>query len=496
MKLDRRNVLQYMRFIAHSFNTICCNEYGQVVNIDAGDKVFEDIFGVKNVCTRLYTSSYVQDSFDIVCEVGLESIIKLFDHVYSRNILEELISTRNRIDKLKKEAKKLYSKISKGKSSKKHKEQDLANYKVKNKELKYAQEVYNDAIKAMRKSLGIKNSKKKGYSKERYKYLKDFSKSFKEREKLNYPGEDDFDDFESAYDFAMDSGKSYLTKMSIPDDDFDEDEDESNFMKFMKAEAKKHKKKAYVPDDEDDDDNDEEEDDYSQFAKKMNKLYNVNNQDDEDDDDDEEDDDFDINPAVAAKFDDLENKFDMIRDMLSKIIPGGKEALKDMNVPDSHKNQIEPCDDQDDINKRIINAIAKLNEKIDTEVARLGKNTEILGNAVTTMYNAIMEDDEDEDQEDEDHGLDGNTHNQDLVINSSDDFEDDDDHTTVIGDGDSNSENTLKTDGSKTDDSNNSIKIPIMDSGNGPNSDETDWMKKQRLQREARDKQRDKNNNT
>lgn len=371
---ERSKTMTQLKFVAKSLNELCCNEYGSPIFVETADKVFEDILGVRHLVSKLYMVDNLQKAVSIVNEVGFETMIKMFDQSAYRDAIEDMIHTRDRIDQLRKESKKLYRKINESDGKRKHREQDLVSYKQKTKEIRYATDIYESAIKRLRKYLGIKNPKKKGINKERYAFLKNFAKrsedgffngGFMDDAAL---GDYAFDGFESLYSLANDAGHTYVNSMKtgLRDEDEDEDDGEGNYAKFLEEEkraAKKmnrftqpvpssgaRRKVRDLPD-------------FINSADEMRRLeldYENDDDDDEEYDEDEADSrdiarDLRVDPEIDARLDALNEKYEMLGRTLSKVIPSTR---------DTFENQREKDESREEMMEQILQTLGTLTSKI------------------------------------------------------------------------------------------------------------------------------------
>ena len=62
MRQPRQKMLMYLRFISHSFNELLGNEYGQLMDVDEADDVFEDLFGMRNFVTKVYAAATMTEA--------------------------------------------------------------------------------------------------------------------------------------------------------------------------------------------------------------------------------------------------------------------------------------------------------------------------------------------------------------------------------------------------------------------------------------------------
>lgn len=426
----RSNTMVQLKFVAKSLNELCCNEYGSPIFVEIADKVFEDILGARRLVSKLYMVDNLQKAVSIVNEVGFDTLIKIFDQNAYRDAVEDMINTRGRIDQLRKESKKLYRRINSNDEKRRHREQDLVAYKQKTKEIRYATEIYESAIKRLRKYLGIKNPKKKGINKERYAFLKNFAKrtddgffnrGFMDDDAL---GDYAFDGFESLYSMANDAGHSYVnsmkTRLKSEDDDSDQ---EGNFSKFLEDEELKTRKMnrfsdydAYpkrrkiteIPD-------------FISSAEEMRNLdidYNNEDEDEDDYDDDESNSrdisrDFRMDREIDARLTELNEKYEMLGRTISKVIPSTK---------DTFENQREKDESREEVMEQIVQALEKVAERVsraEDKFSKIDQNySEVKNWAMRASeeyqnakesYDAIreylMEDVDDEDTDSIDHEL-------------------------------------------------------------------------------------------
>lgn len=359
-----------LKFVAKSLNELCCNEYGSPIFVETADKVFEDILGVHNLVSKLYMAGNLQKAVSIINNVGFDILIDMFDQSAYRDAISDMIQTKDRIEQLQKESKKLYKKINSSDGKRKHREQDLVAYKQKTKEIRYATEIYESAIKRLRKYLGIKNPKKKSFNKERYTFLKNFAKRSEDGFFNEGFGDDEalgdyaFDGFESLYSLANDAGHHYVNSMRKSSRDTDSDSD-GEFAKFVEEENREmvnrskspshnsSKKKFHdIPDfitsademrrfehgyDEDDDDEEEEDNEYENASR----SHSRNSQ---------------VDTEIDKRFAALNEKYEMLGRTLSKVIPSTRDAFE---------NQREKEESNDEIMEQILRTLNDLSKKVD-----------------------------------------------------------------------------------------------------------------------------------
>lgn len=384
---ERSKTMTQLKFVAKSLNELCCNEYGSPIFVETADKVFEDILGVRHLVSKLYMVDNLQKAVSIVNEVGFDIMIKMFDQSAYRDAIEDMIHTRDRIDQLRKESKKLYRRINGSEGKRKHREQDLVAYKQKTKEIRYATDIYESAIKRLRKYLGVKNPKKKGINKERYAFLKNFAKrsedgffngGFMDDAAL---GDYAFDGFESLYSLANDAGHTYVNSMKtrLRDEDEDEDDGEGNYAKFLEEEKRAAKKMNRFTQQEPSSGSRRKVRDLPDFissADEMRRLeldYENENDDDEEYDEDEADSrdiarDLRVDPEVDARLDALNEKYEMLGRTLSKVIP---------TTRDTFENQREKDESREEMMEQILQTLGTLTNKlveIEKRSSRIDKN--------------------------------------------------------------------------------------------------------------------------
>ena len=348
MRQPRQKMLMYLRFISHSFNELLGNEYGQLMDVDEADDVFEDLFGMRNFVTKVYAAATMTEAAQLVSEIGTECLVDLFDSTAYIDALRELIQTKKRMRRLKKDAKKLYEKISKsnGDYKPKHKEQDLAAYKSKSKELRYAQNIYDSAIKKLRKYLGVKNPGKNGFTKKRYSYLKNFAKRSDDEFTMGGFGDPDFFN-SSAFAMASDFDSAYIGSLEN-----DTDEGESRFDSFVESEKRRRntrrtpghisRRKVKTPPNFPgfEMEEEEDEDDWDVPA--------------DDDDSDEMDHRADVDD-LSKKIDELNRRYSLVEQAMAKIIPTSSVSSKSSTL----------SSDEHDLLNRLTGALMKISSRVE-----------------------------------------------------------------------------------------------------------------------------------
>lgn len=414
MAENRRRTKEYMRFIAHSFNELCREELGPMVSVDDADKVFYDIFGVRGAVKKLYLATDIRDAYKAMNSLGIENLMAIFDSDGYRSAVSELIKTYHRLKKLNKRAAEIRKDLEKGKGKKKNREEDMKSYNAKRKEIKYGTNRYWEAVKKIQKDLNIKKNKG-GFDKRRYDYLRNFvNKSDSEftdggfMDSSNFYGWNDSDDgddeFVSFYNMAMEPERmnrprryeSAFDDYENDEDDDEDDEDSGNFEKFLKREQSRRKpapsQKRSAPKSR------RQNGEIPDFISSPRDLDFLNEDEDDDDEDDYRDYDHSLalDPEVTERFKALDKKIDSLGNILSKSIPGVKDALTDQ------KN------DQNDMISRLVGAVTKIDKKIES----LEKHDLMFADWCKDFKGALLEvcdevgidtgaEDDDEDEDDE-----------------------------------------------------------------------------------------------
>ena len=373
MRQPRQKMLMYLRFISHSFNELLGNEYGQLMDVDEADDVFEDLFGMRNFVTKVYAAATMTEAAQLVSEIGTQCLVDLFDSTAYMDALRELIQTKKRMRRLKKDAKKLYEKISKanGDYKPKHKEQDLAAYKSKSKELRYAQNIYDSAIKKLRKYLGVKNPGKNGFTKKRYSYLKNFAKRSDDEFTMGGFGDPDFFN-SSAFAMASDFDSAYIGSLEDETDD-----GESRFDSFVESEKRRRstrrtpghisRRKVKGPPKLPGFDMEEEEEDEDDWDVPA-----------DDDDSDEMDRRANVDD-LSKKIDELNHRYSLVEQAMAKIIPTSSNSKSSALNSDEH-----------DLLNRLTGALMKISSKVE-ELADTQNNLIESHNSLVESLSSIEE---------------------------------------------------------------------------------------------------------
>ena len=412
---ERSKTMVQLKFVAKSLNELCCNEYGSPIFVETADKVFEDILGAHNLVSKLYMAGNLQKAVSIINNVGFDILIDMFDQSAYRDAISDMIQTKDRIDQLQKEAKKLYKKINSSDGKRKHREQDLVAYKQKTKEIRYATNIYESAIKRLRKYLGIKNPKKKSFNKERYTFLKNFAnrsedgffnEGFGDDEAL---GDYAFDGFESLYSLANDAGHHYVNSMRKSSRDTDSDGD-GEFARFVEEENREMAKRSKSPSPASSKKKFRDMPDFITSADEMRSFEDGYDEDDEEDEDDEYENvsrnysrNSQMDPEIDKRFAALNEKYEMLGRTLSKVIPSTRDAFE---------NQREKEESNDEIMEQILRTLNDLSKKVDVVDEKYNKVRSLMTVAskeyrdAKESYDAIREmllenEDDDSDEFDE-----------------------------------------------------------------------------------------------
>ena len=406
-----RETMQYLCFLAHSLNDLAKDHYGMLAHVPAIDKVFQDLFGVKKFGTRIYTTVTAEDFMEVVKEVGGDNIFKIFDNSGYREALFELVNTQERLMSIRAKSKSLYRDLNKKKANQKpkRKRQDLVCYNSYIKEIRYATDVYDAAIKKLRKCIGVKNPNKKGFVKERYNFLKNFAKKNDDgfyhdgfMENDTFFGDSAFDDIPMSpfigAPFEEWKMPGERRRKSHQNDDEDDDENSlfnqfKNSHNFKKSQKVKNRSisdhyPTFINGPEDIDEDDYEDDDEDEDVRTFGNRYSN----------------YRVDPEIDKKFDDVNHKLEYITHTLAAILPGGKEALNGSTEP------LPPA--QDEMIGRIVSALDAITKKVDSlhdAQVKLVNNDKILDDQqkilAKTMQNMLDtvygEDDEDDDEENE-----------------------------------------------------------------------------------------------
>lgn len=156
---DRNDPMLY-KFVVYQVKRMVCGCNGEPLFMEAFDRVFYDLYGVEDFSakiSRMYNNRGMQKLID---GIGLSQLIKLFKNPSYCNILYEMVMISNDLRELRK------------KISKKRKKGDTKHLRFDQREFNDMLKLYNKGIKALRKSLKIKDIHK-AY-KEKYKNLRNF----------------------------------------------------------------------------------------------------------------------------------------------------------------------------------------------------------------------------------------------------------------------------------------------------------------------------------
>jgi len=237
-----KNSIYRMRFIMKGIEDLCCNPQGMYAYVDETNKVFKDLFLVKNYVNKLTNCDNVVDGLEVMNEVGEDILFKLFNTPKYVKLLKSLVSlladfdaVEDDVDRYEKKKKKVPSKVKS--------------------EYKYLRRTYFKAINALKKVLDVERTE--AY-KQRYAEVRQFIKSKNpgskyKRDKKSFLSDIDIDDYfeeeEGFFDPLFNEG---YNNYDVDDDDDEEDFFEKNdnlYEEFLAAEKAKavSKKKPKKP---------------------------------------------------------------------------------------------------------------------------------------------------------------------------------------------------------------------------------------------------------
>lgn len=231
-----RNDLTYYKFVMYQVKRMVTDPHGDPIYIKAFDHVMYDLYGIEDFSlrmSRMYKNTAIMKLID---KVGISQLMKLFKNPSYCNILYEMTMISEDLRVLKK---KIVKKRAKGDTKCIRSDQKTFNDLLK---------LYNKGIKALRKSLKIKDISK-AY-KDKYKFVRSFVGQ-SGRNDL-YWDDINFDGFDEILDEDDD----------IFGDDFDDDDSAifEDFQRDLLGGSKKRRtrkrqtRKAFEFDDDEEDD--------------------------------------------------------------------------------------------------------------------------------------------------------------------------------------------------------------------------------------------------
>ena len=235
-KVIDRETLLILKFIMKNIKNLVSDNANRKVFLKNFDNVFEEIFGYKNLGSKLNDCYDDRDVLIVVTDFGLKNLMSICNTPKLYAAFADVISINFRCNQLKK-----YFKRQEKKGKKKDK-----NFV---KEYNYLNELYKDAIKTLRKRFDIPN-KKKSYKK-RFNAIQDiistkkeysffdsdddliFGNSFYDDSDDTFDNEDPFDEFVRRATKKLSPSKpSRKIDLDFNDTDIDfetEDEEDENF---------------------------------------------------------------------------------------------------------------------------------------------------------------------------------------------------------------------------------------------------------------------------
>lgn len=359
-----RKTLVSLKFIVMKLKRMVMDSYGRVDYTSNGDNVFKDVFGNKNLFSKLDRASSNREVIVIIADFGFKELMTLCNIPKIYDAFCELVSMDVRRETIKKELRKAQKKGKK-------KDKDLI------KELEYINNLYKDGVKSVRKRLGV-NKKSNSY-KNRYRTVADM---------VNTRGSIFYDDDDEYNSILFDDED---------DDDFDEETEFDRFYKKMTGEkfSKKSRKKSKSQNrlnrfDFDDDD------------------YDLDDFDDEDDDDIDEDE-YDVDAEDNSK------KIDRLTRQISTLSSAVQQMIQcqtDINQNDAYvieKARLSGKLPGYDYSPEIQNHVADPNEKISKDIENLSRAvSDVVSvqrklienqNVMTQFLNEVMNQEDDDDDE-------------------------------------------------------------------------------------------------
>lgn len=252
---DRNDTILY-KFVVYQIKRMVCDSDGDPIYMEAFDRVFYDLYGIEDFSRRLSRMYNNRNMQKLINKVGLGQLIKLFKNPSYCNILHDMVMMSNDLKLLKKRIDKNRRKGN-GK---------ITRYDVK--EFNDVIKLYNKSVKALRKSLKVKNIHK-AY-KDKYKVVRNF---------VGQNGQNDlyWDDIDFGDILDEDEDGD-----DIFDDDFDPDESTilEDFARALngkstsRSKKSSRKRKSFDYDDEEDEIYYEEDDAIENLQSKVDRLCN------------------------------------------------------------------------------------------------------------------------------------------------------------------------------------------------------------------------------
>lgn len=242
------------KFVVYQVKRLVCDCDGEPLFMEAFDRVFYDLYGIEDFSAKLSRMYNNRSMQKLINMVGLQQLIKLFKNPSYCNILHEMVMISNDLSELRK---KIYKKRKKG---------DTKHLKYDQREFNDMLKLYNKGIKALRKSLKIKDIHK-AY-KDKYKNLRNF---IGQNNRDLYWDDVDLRGFDGIID---DDDDDY----DIFGDDFDPDdstilEDFARALNGGRANKSRRRKQSFEYVD-DDDDYDETDESFDNLNSKVDHLCN------------------------------------------------------------------------------------------------------------------------------------------------------------------------------------------------------------------------------
>lgn len=135
----------YYKFVVYQVKQMVYDSQGKPSHMKAFDHVFYDLYGVREFSLKMSRMYHNADIEKLINKIGLPQLMKLFKNPTYTNVLYELVMIADDIRILNK---KIVKKYRKG---------DTKNMRYEKRECTDLLKLYNKCIKALRKSMKIKN---------------------------------------------------------------------------------------------------------------------------------------------------------------------------------------------------------------------------------------------------------------------------------------------------------------------------------------------------